>query len=477
MSEYQNCDVSLGLLHLVVEVCVAYSMQATLVTLFFAWITAVLASSSTGFRNLKLSRSVDLTGSYVKEVVHVVAENAGSDPLASYLVPITEVENNELAIFEAQTKSSESLGVQKAPPTDEGLVLYMIDLPEVIQPKGTVEFSYTKVRVNSIVPLPYEAKQLEPQLLSFEGDKYALSVYPSEKQSLKFKFASRNIKDVTHEEKPLKVSRSGAVDFGSWDNVKELSSEPVVLQFESVLGITRVLNLDRDIWVSHWGGTVSFDESYDVKNDGTRLSGGFSRLDFSKQRFLSGNLNAAAIRSLGISLPPGARETYYTDLVGNVSTSSIAPGILEVRPRYPIMGGWIYNFTVGWASDLAHFVHEARPQEYILSVPLLGGPGNAEYDRVHTRIILPEGASQIEVFDEIHESLDNDILFSYLDLYGRPTVELEYSNLVSDHRNTEVYVTYHYTNADALRKPLTYFAGFLVFFITAMILSRVDLSL
>lgn len=451
-------------------------MQATLVTLFFAWVTAVLASPSTGFRNIKLSRNVDLTGSYVKEAVQVVAENVGSEPLTSYLVSIPEAEKEKIAIFEAQSKSGEVLGVQEAPPTD-GLVLYLINLPEVIQPQGKAEFSYTEVLVNTIKPLPYEAKQLDPQLLSFEGNKYTLSLYPSDKQSLQLKFATKTVKDLTANEKSLKPNRNGIVEIGTWSNVDALSFSPLAVQFESLLGTTRVLNLERDIWVSHWGGTVSFDESYDVENDGTRLKGGFSRLDYAKQRLMMApNLNAAAIKTLGIALPPGARETYYTDLVGNVSTSKVAPGILEVTPRYPIMGGWIYNFTVGWASDLAHFVREAAPQEFILSVPLLGGPGNAEYDRVHTRVILPEGAENIEVFDGFHDRLETDVVYNYLDLYGRPTVELEYSNMVSDHRHGEILVTYRYTLAAALRKPLTYVVGLLVVFSTALLLSRIDLS-
>ena len=74
------------------------------------------------------------------------------------------------------------------------------------------------------------------------------------------------------------------------------------------------------------------------------------------------------MKELVLHLPAGARDPYFIDLVGNVSTSHFRPAppvsaallspskakssILELKPRYPILGGWNYTFTLGYDTPL-----------------------------------------------------------------------------------------------------------------------------
>ena len=111
-----------------------------------------------------------------------------------------------------------------------------------------------------------------------------------------------------------------------------------------------------------------------------------------------------------LDLPAGIYEPYYYDLIGNVSTSRFRPGRvgppgskrpnqpgwLELRPRYPIMGGWNYSYTLGWDAPLADSVKfEAKTGQYVLGVPFMTPISGAAVNDAEVKIILPEGAQWV----------------------------------------------------------------------------------
>ena len=70
--------------------------------------------------------------------------------------------------------------------------------------------------------------------------------------------------------------------------------------------------------------------------------------------------------------------------------------MLELKPRYPIFGGWSFPFRIGWDADLKDFVRATGGEGYVLKVPFLEGPKMGEgvsYEKVTLRVILPEGAT------------------------------------------------------------------------------------
>ena len=125
------------------------------------------------------------------------------------------------------------------------------------------------------------------------------------------------------------------------------------------------------------------------------------------------------------------------DATGNVSTSNLkaspkaagAPRRLDIRPRYPVLGGWNYTFTVGWnermsKSGIARF-NPAKPWRTRIAVPFLISPKTASIESATLTISLPEGAQDIKVFlpfkvDNVHTSRHP----SYLDTVGRPTISI-----------------------------------------------------
>jgi oligosaccharyltransferase complex subunit alpha (ribophorin I) len=106
--------------------------------------------------------------------------------------------------------------------------------------------------------------------------------------------------------------------------------------------------------------------------------------------------------NLPLRLPAGIRDAYIYDLVGNVSTSKlqIAPSsskrnsILDFRPRYPLMGGWNYSFTLGWDAPLEDSAKwDKKNGTYIVQVPIMTLIPGAVVDDAEVTIILPEGAT------------------------------------------------------------------------------------
>jgi len=131
------------------------------------------------------------------------------------------------------------------------------------------------------------------------------------------------------------------------------------------------------------------------------LKGQFSRLVHQTQNFYK-QPAPHVLPSLTLLLPAGIHDTYIYDLVGNVSTSHLRTAasssgrdsILEFRPRYPLMGGWNYSFTLGWDSPLADSATwDSRNGRYIVQVPIMTLIPGAVVDNAEIKVILPEGAT------------------------------------------------------------------------------------
>ena len=189
--------------------------------------------------------------------------------------------------------------------------------------------------------------------------------------------------------------------------------------------------------------------------------------------------SALAITSLALALPPKIHSPYFIDIVGNVSTSHFRPSspalglpsqrkkpatsLLELTPRYPLMGGWNYTFTVGYDAPLGEFVRR-RGSEYILAVPFLTPVKGVAVDDVTVSIRLPEGARSVPFLSSalaltrrmcrnirVHTPFPVDTLEfptqlpsfwpgeqegyvkTYLDTTGRPTVVLKKANCGDRH--------------------------------------------
>jgi oligosaccharyltransferase complex subunit alpha (ribophorin I) len=115
------------------------------------------------------------------------------------------------------------------------------------------------------------------------------------------------------------------------------------------------------------------------------------------------------LHSLSLNLPPGIDNVYYLDQIGNVSTSQldVAPAVAKGEPvkktsslnmklRYPLMGGWNYTFTVGWDADLAGVAgYDKSMGQYNVEIPIMTTIPGAVINQHELKIVLPEGATYV----------------------------------------------------------------------------------
>ena len=114
--------------------------------------------------------------------------------------------------------------------------------------------------------------------------------------------------------------------------------------------------MEREIEVSHWGN-VAFEEVIRARNTGTPLQGEFSRLDYFRsdpdQSPAWGNFTYLGwcVEYLWGSIDRKARDIYYRDIIGNITTSEVTKQAdtlkLELGMRFPMMGGWKTEFYWG----------------------------------------------------------------------------------------------------------------------------------
>ena len=219
------------------------------------------------------------------------------------------------------------------------------------------------------------------------------------------------------EEEPSAFKSGGTITYGPYKAIPVSTTsdflstqQRISIHYEIDRPVLRILSLRRAAEVSHWGSNLNIQDEIHLKNDGAKLKGQFSRLSHQMTAYQQLPM-FGTMQSLTLHLPPGISSPYYYDLVGNVSTSRFRPSpsnsqtvplkglparwsLLELRPRYPLLGGWNYSFTLGWDAPLGDSVkYDAKKNRYIIGVPFWTPVPRASVDHAEVKIILPEGAT------------------------------------------------------------------------------------
>ncbi len=220
------------------------------------------------------------------------------------------------------------------------------------------------------------------------------------------------------------------------------------MRYEFTKPLIHATLLERDVEVSQWGGNLATEERYWLTNRGANLKNQFSRVAWAASQYY--NPPTSAIKELKVPLKIGSLDPYYTDDIGNVSTSRFRSNLkeanLELKPRYPVFGGWKYSFRIGWDANLKDSLRKLKAGDgYILKVPFLEGPKMAEgvsYEKVEVRVILPEGATNVKF--ETAVPLVGDELLShktFMDTLGRTMLKLTAMNVVDASRDQDLIVS------------------------------------
>lgn len=268
------------------------------------------------------------------------------------------------------------------------------------------------------------------------------------------------------------------IEYGPFSDIEAYESSPISIHFENNSPFGTMRTAVQEIEISHWGN-VAVEEHYLLAHDGAKLKGGFSRYDYQQSEARP----SSAFRRIMAQLHPAAKDIYYRDEIGNISTSHVrhedGHTALEIIPRYPLFGGWKVDFYIGYnlpASEVLS-TKKSSSSTYVLNMTF-GSPFiMLVTDDLEVRVIMPEGATNIKWSTGVHvDSEDTDVRVTYLDTTGRPVLILKKANVFGIPPKY-FQVTYSFTQLHMLQEPLLLITAFFAFFVICMVYVRIDLSL
>lgn len=379
------------------------------------------------WKNTNLVHIISAEKNYVKENINVLIENIAKQPQDEYFLPFTTDQVARLGGVEVKDRKDAKAGpfVAEIVEVDSKRFVAAVDLdradmltpnrntqylriqlPAPLKPGAQQTIGISYYILNAYKPLPATINIEEPQFLAYSFSAYCPSAYTTSRQKTEVKFAFSNIPDYTRlpgsgDIAEFPVKQGAKLTYGPFDEKAAGAVEPVQVRFEFNRPVNHVAELERDVEVSHWGGNVAFEERYTWIQGGANLTNLFSRVKYQHFRLPTWHI----LREMRFPLRVGSSDPYYTDVIGNISTSHFRSNkreaLLEIKPRYPLFGGWKFPFTIGWNSDAQNFLRKTETGGYVLNVPFLEGPKQAEgveYEQVQVRVILPEGAKYVSRF-------------------------------------------------------------------------------
>lgn len=444
-----------------------------------------------GWENIKLTRELDLQHTFTVESFQLTIKNIADKPLKQYFIPIPKQLRDQLSTITASlSKNTDALlncYVSNTLNTlEDGTVLSygVVELPTPLQPGKEIDIVARIFYNIAGIPYPSKIKIGEVQQLYFSTNRLPLSPYSTLEGRLLVKTKS----DVKEDNKPEDQFLQGTfnddtntLEFGPWYDIKPYTVSNVDLIYKHVPALKEVINLQRDIWVAHWASTIQFEEYYELTNKGVGLTDGFSRLEFMKRSQLAQFGMIPWIHILEMSLPEQATEHFCTDKVGMVSTTDVVGDTFYIKPRFPIFGGWFYNFTIGWTNPLNQFLqrYENDDETFLLTVPILNGPQDTVYDNVNVTIYLPEGAELLDAGSPVsYKSISTAHEHSYFDMKeGHVKLTFEFKNLFTDIGKADLLVKYRYSKAALYKKPLSIAAYFFSALMGFFVIRSLNLSI
>ncbi|RKF79293.1 Dolichyl-diphosphooligosaccharide--protein glycosyltransferase subunit 1 [Golovinomyces cichoracearum] len=445
------------------------------------------------FRNTNLVHIISLEKNFPRETINAVIENVASSAQDEYYIPFKSEQMKAIGTLEVKNRNDLKKGplavqVVKVD-SDREVQFYRVKLPKPLVPNAQMTLGITYSYLSSLTPKPRTIPQAGNQFLEYEFSAVAYSSYTTLNQKTEVKFINSNVPDYTkiprtndNNESPTKTGSK--LTYGPFRNIQSETIKPVKVRYQFTKPLIHISKLERDIEISHWGGNIAFEERYTLINKAANLSKLFSRVEWASTVFY--NPPTTAIKELKIPLRAGSSSPYFVDTIGNVSTSRFRTNMreasLEIKPRYPVFGGWKYPFRIGWDADLKKYLRKLDASDgYVLNVPFLQGPKQeegSEYEIIQTRVILPEGSRNIKYSTMVPIVSANISLYkTYMDTIGRTSLTLTAVNVFDEQRDWELIVTYDYPLMAALRKPLVFFLGFLSLFVTAWTVGSLDINI
>lgn len=425
--------------------------------------------------NSKVERKIDIATHLVKTQTSITIENKGSSGIGSYLITLDPSLQNNLAFISASVKGDkDKLAVRKTSVAGQsGKSFFRIELDPILESAQTTTIDVNAVFTHVLKPYPSEIGQQEKQLVVLQSNLYFYSPYSTKSQITTVTTTNSNVESYT-KTKPFSQSHN-TVSYGPYEDKAAFSESVLRIHEENNSPFITVTSIDRVIEVSHWGN-IAVEEHIDVKHTGAKLKGSFSRFDYQRQQD-----GYASVKSFKTILPASARDVYYRDEIGNISTSNMREMDesvdVELRPRFPLFGGWKTRYFLGYNVPSYEYLFH-KGDQYALKMRFVDHIyDDMVVDELQLKIILPEGAKNIELkvpFDV--ERKGDETHFTYLDTLGRPVVVLNKNSLVEQHiQDFELHYTFH--KFLLLQEPLLLVGAFYLLFLVIIIYVRLDFAI
>ncbi len=421
-------------------------------------------------------RTYDISTHLTKVTTKVELQNTDSKSAKEFLVAVESRFADNLSFINAFKDGAQDEALEVKEVDGSGRKMFKVTLSSALASGSTTKVSLYEVYRGLLVPYPKEIKQSEPQLIITTQNARFYSPYKSKSQTIIFKLTGPKIISYTKLE-PNHVADK-EIEYGPFENVPEHSVSDVTVHYDNNSPFLTITNLVRWVEVSHWGGNIAIEEAIQLQHSGAKLKGSFSRFDYMYMRSHEG---IPSVKSYKTVLPAGAKNVYYRDEIGNISTSHMLELLdsveLEIRPRYPLFGGWETHYMLGYNLPSYQYLF-SHGSQYVLKMRFVDHIfDDMSIDHVSVKIVLPEGASDIKLKVPYGFKQEADSLhYTFLDVTGRPIVTLSKDNLVEDHIQ-DFQLTYSFNSIYLLREPLMIITGLFVIFLSVIAFVRLDFSI
>ncbi|GFR43910.1 hypothetical protein Agub_g5044, partial [Astrephomene gubernaculifera] len=442
--------------------------------------TLLALASSVAADNIKLQqvdRKINLNSQLARITESVKVKNVGTEPVSDVIFCQHVGAGAVLSFYkvaDASTKGSLVVSpttVAGAPPAT---VCHSAKLAKPLPAGELTSLTVSAVLAQAQTAHPAEVSQMDTQLMLFKDNVYVLSPYPVSAQTTEVTTPTSNVKSYT-DEKPVTKS-DNKIKYGKYDLIKPFTVRRLSVHFENNKPFKHVLTYVKEIEVSHWGN-IYVEEKYEIKNAGARHAGSFSRLKYAHAYNGKGN----SFRDLRAVLPPSAHSLYYVDLIGNISSSNVrktpAATYLDFELRYPLMGGWKEDFTIGYSVPLTGFLSYTPAGKRRLTMELASPLEEVYVEDMVVRVVLPEGASDIRAILPFDMEQSFDKKFTYLDTSGRPVLVLHKAHVAAPEHSARFSVEYSFGALHTLREPLLLIGVFFGLFVAVIAYNRLEFTI
>jgi len=442
--------------------------------LFLCLLVAFLAFARATLVNDEVQRTIDLRSHLVSVATKVTLKNTGDKSVSRFTFQVDPKHASELNYISFTQGSDNDVKLSAKKDGDS----YTVLLPKTLSAGGEASYTAEEVYGNILTVFPEKITQSQNQLAVYEGNVFFYSPYKTSDQSTTVELPSATVESYTKthnaEKSDTTIKYEGSDDL---ENVAPSSSAAMKIHFENNEPFLVVSQLERNIEVSHWGNIAVWEDIH-VSHNGAKLKGSFSRYDYQRQQ----NSGLSSVKSFKTNLPASAVDVYYRDEIGNISTSNLLEQEesveLEIRPRFPLFGGWKTHYNVGYNVPSFNYLFNSG-DNFALKMRVVDHiMDNQLVEDMTLKIILPEGCKNINVelpFEGLSREADS-LHFTYLDTAGRPVITISGANLVDQHIE-DIVVTYTFSKVLLLQEPLLVVSVLFLLFLTVIIAVRLDFTI